>query len=125
MTDTTLEDNIQHFKELQDAMYYRHQQEKASLEVAFLDLFSEFSVGQQFIYKGDAATIVHVYAVQDYGEFVPEEAGTDIHYLLDIPEWRIEDQPDLKVDWSQNAIKRGLENGQLRLLPSVPSQAPT
>jgi hypothetical protein len=95
--------------------YYRHEKKIESLCVQYLKKYQAVPLGTTFEYEGETCTVVGAklddISLDDcFSELNPDY---DIIYFIDIPQWRVESQPDMKVRWNQKRLVKFL-NGELK-----------
>jgi hypothetical protein len=107
------------------AEYQRHFDSIESIKTEYVNTHRAFANGTKFQYEGETCEVVGATFVFDsaiaeissldvsemidflhFVEFIPDKV---IWYLIDIPKWRITDNPEMKVTWSQGLLRKALE----------------
>jgi hypothetical protein len=95
------------FQTLFQDEYYRHDRALDRLRDKYLKKYQAIPKGTTFEYEGELCTVVGVKLDIELEDCFSEiDPDTKIIYFLDIPRWRLESQPDMKVRWSQKVLRR-------------------
>ena len=93
--------------------YYRHDRALDKLQNKYLKKYQTVPNGTTFEYEGEVCTVVGARLDIELEDCFSEiDPDTKIIYFIDIPQWRVPSQPDMKVCWNQKTLAAFL-NGEL------------
>lgn len=93
--------------------YYRHEKTIEKLCSQYLKEYQSVPIGTTFEYEGEVCTVMGARLDIELEDCFSEiNPAYNIIYFIDIPQWRVPSQPDLKVTWNQKTLAAFL-NGEL------------